>query len=70
MPIESGANLSEANISEASFDNANLSNANLLNASGAAFLDEAIFCNTTMPDGSIRNDGCSMMPEVDTIRQE
>ena len=55
----SGANLSGAILDGASFDSANLTNANLINASGAAFLSEGIFCNTTMPDASIRNDGCS-----------
>jgi uncharacterized protein YjbI with pentapeptide repeats len=54
VPIER-----EAILTEASFKNANLRNVNLLNASGAAFLDDAIFCNTIMPDGSIRNDSCS-----------
>ena len=49
-------NLKGANLSSANLSGAFLGDANLLNASGAAFLREAIFCNTIMPDGSIRND--------------
>lgn len=53
----SGANLSGANLSNADLRGANLNNANL---SGAivtqAFLSVADFCNTIMPDGSVRTD--------------
>ncbi|MGB3760039.1 MAG: pentapeptide repeat-containing protein [Rivularia sp. (in: cyanobacteria)] len=45
----SGANLVNARMSMIILEEADLSGASL---SGA------IFCETTMPDGSIRNDGC------------
>jgi uncharacterized protein YjbI with pentapeptide repeats len=44
-----GANLTEANLTNADLTDADLTNANL---------EGAIFCNTTMPDGTVRNDGC------------
>ena len=57
------ADLTGADLSNAYLDKANLTNAILLNANlgsedndELAYLDTAIFRNTTMPDGSIRND--------------
>ena len=65
-----GANFGGAILDETSFMRANLSNANLmgvkpepslmtnrLRLTGNGF-EDAILCNTIMPDGSIRNDGC------------
>lgn len=43
------ANLYEANLLDANFEGANLAGANLV---------EARFCNTRMPDGTIRNSDC------------
>jgi uncharacterized protein YjbI with pentapeptide repeats len=55
----SGADLSGADLSGVCLRGANLSNANLRRAQlRDANLEDAIFCKTTMPDGSIRNDGC------------
>ena len=55
----SGANLSNANLSGANLYYANLTDANLTNANLTdANLTGAIFCNTTLPDGSINNSGC------------
>ena len=65
-----GCNLSRANLSGAlllgaNFTKANLSGACLIHANfaGATFanntnLANALFCNTTMPDGSVNNSGC------------
>ena len=52
-----GANLSDAILEQASFTNANLENANLTGAK-EAYVNDAILCNTTMPDGSIRTCYC------------
>ena len=57
-----GADLTGADLSGSYFAEANLTNAILLDANlgseddGFAYFDTAIFRNTTMPDGSIRND--------------
>jgi hypothetical protein len=68
--IFTGANLGKANFRGATLTNANFAGANLGNAclvdadlTGATFdvpanRFRAIFCRTTMPDGSINNDGC------------
>ena len=47
-------------IEETEFSNANLSYADFRGAVGIemAYLDSAIFCETIMPDGSVRNDNC------------
>ncbi len=56
----SGADLSGADLSGVCLQGANLSNANLRRAElRDANLEDVIFCKTTMPDGSIRNDGCA-----------
>ena len=51
----SGANLSGTNLAGAYLFRANLSGATL---EGARNLSDAIFCNTTMPDGTINDSGC------------
>lgn len=55
----SGANLSYSDLSGADLARANLWSANLFGADteGADFAD-AIYCSTTMPDGSINNANC------------
>jgi uncharacterized protein YjbI with pentapeptide repeats len=56
-----GASLVNANLYFSDMANTNLTNANLFGANldGAALFGyDAIFCNTTMPDGSINNDDC------------
>lgn len=60
-----GANLTDAyftlsNIAGANFQAAILTNVDLRNANGAreAILEGARFCNTTLPDGTVRNDHC------------
>jgi hypothetical protein len=62
----SRANLSGADLTGVNFTRANLSGACLVDAdfSGATFTNAtnlygAIFCNTTMPDGSVNNSGCT-----------
>ncbi len=53
------ADLSNANLQNANLQNANLQNANLWNTElSKAMIDQANFCNTTMPDGSINNEDC------------
>jgi hypothetical protein len=61
----SRANLRGADLTGVNFTRANLSGACLVDAdfTGATFanntnLYNAIFCNTTMPDGSVNNSGC------------
>lgn len=55
----SGANLSGSNLSYADLSGANLRRANLSGANlSDAELSGARFCNTIMPDVSVRNDGC------------
>jgi hypothetical protein len=61
----SRSNLRGADLTGVNFTRANLSGACLVNANffGATFanntnLYNAIFCNTTMPDGSVNNSGC------------
>jgi hypothetical protein len=61
----SRANLRGADLSGANFTKANLSGACLIDAdfTGATFanntnLANAIFCNTTMPNGSVNDSGC------------
>jgi hypothetical protein len=51
----SGANLSRANLSGSCLVDANLSGATVTNTTN---LYNAIFCRTTMPDGSLNNSGC------------
>jgi uncharacterized protein YjbI with pentapeptide repeats len=70
MSVLSNANLSGADLTNAYFtlstvsganlEGAILTNVNLRHAEGAASvnLEGAQFCNTTLPDGSIRNDHC------------
>jgi hypothetical protein len=50
-----GANLTAANLSGACLIDANLTGAIIGNTTN---LYNAIFCNTTMPDGSVNNSGC------------
>jgi uncharacterized protein YjbI with pentapeptide repeats len=56
----SGAIFRGAFIEETEFSNADLSYADLKGAVGIeiSYLDGATFCETIMPDGSIRNDNC------------
>jgi uncharacterized protein YjbI with pentapeptide repeats len=58
------ANLSRAELEEAVMENVNLTGANLRKTSGVDveywLQNGCIFCRTTMPDGSIRNDHCSI----------
>ena len=49
-----GADLKDANLTEAELSGANLTGANL----NYATMKSAIFCNTTMPDGSVIYSGC------------
>jgi len=51
----SGVNLTRANLSGSCLVNANLKGAIV---AGSTNLYDAIFCNTTMPNGSINNSGC------------
>ncbi|MDA0857581.1 MAG: pentapeptide repeat-containing protein [Proteobacteria bacterium] len=54
-----GVDLSEAILMSADLRHADLRGANLTDANKHnAYLTGAKFCNTTMPDGSINNDGC------------
>ena len=54
-----GAYLSGANLDGANLEGAKLSGANLDGAKlDYAIMDGAIFCNTTMPDGSVLYTGC------------
>ena len=55
-PTCSGANLTKANLSGACLVDATLSGATVTNNTN---MYNAIFCRTTMPDGSINNSGCS-----------
>jgi hypothetical protein len=50
-----GANLTKANLSGACLVDANLRGATITNTTN---LYNAIFCRTTMPDGSVNNSGC------------
>ena len=63
------ANLERANLRDANLKRANLTGANLVNAdlsganlSGAdlimTYMNDAILCNTTMPNGSVIYNGC------------
>ncbi len=79
------ANLTDANLSGANLTNANLTNANLTGASLTnadlsgtdltnadltnANLSGAVFCFTTMPDGSINNTGLTCLQYDDAGRQ-
>ncbi len=51
-----GANLTRANLSGSCLVDANLSGAIVTNSTN---LYNAIFCNTTMPDGSVNDSGCA-----------
>ncbi|MDA1189282.1 MAG: pentapeptide repeat-containing protein [Chloroflexi bacterium] len=59
-----GANFTDANIAGANMYQADLRGANLTGADISfadmedAKLEGAIFCNTTMPNGSVNNEGC------------
>ena len=54
-----GTNLSRSNLSGAYLREANLTNANLSKADlTGAILTGAVFCATTMPDGTTNNSGC------------
>ena len=54
-----GVNATVGSETSANFSGANLTSANLteINLTGVT-LDGVIFCNTTMPDGTINNVGC------------
>lgn len=55
--ICAGINLSCGKFFGANLENASLCNAKLINSNfKKANLNNAVFCNTIMPDGSIRND--------------
>ena len=56
----SGAKLNGANLNKTNLARANLTDSNLegTNLDKAKNLDEAILCNTTMPDGSLSNRDC------------
>ena len=49
-----GANATVGSETSANFSGANLTGANII----GVILDGVIFCNTTMPDGTINNVGC------------
>ena len=49
-----GVNLREANLKRAKIQYADLTGADLL----GTHVEEATFCKTTMPDGSINNQDC------------
>lgn len=53
-------NLKEADLTNAWLGQARLNQANLTGAKleGVGGLSKAIYCNTTMPDGSINNKDC------------
>lgn len=54
-----GANLRNADLSMTNLEQANLGGANLIGANlERAFMNEAILCNTIMPDGHIEYAGC------------
>ncbi|NEP80851.1 MAG: pentapeptide repeat-containing protein [Okeania sp. SIO3B3] len=69
-----GADLTEAILESTSFTNANLTNANLKGAKGTeedneptpVNLDDAIFHNTILPNGSICNNGCTQNSILET----
>lgn len=64
------ANLSDANLTDAYFSLSDVTGANLQGAiltnvnlqhvrnGGTVNLEGARFCNTTLPDGTVRNDHC------------
>jgi len=60
----SGANLTDTNLTEVTMYKADLRGANLTGANMTfadledALLEGAIFCRTTMPDGTVNNEGC------------
>ena len=54
-----GVNTMAVSETSANFSGANLTGANLTGANlTGVILDDVIFCNTTMPDGTINNVGC------------
>ncbi|MEZ5144408.1 MAG: pentapeptide repeat-containing protein [Acidimicrobiales bacterium] len=70
-----GANFTSAGLTSSNFEGADLSGANLTlaNLTGAnlngAKLDNAVFCKTVMPDGTIRNPQPSAEAAVNTCGQ-
>jgi len=53
------ANLSGADLSSANLFDADLTNANLINVEiKPMMLEQVLFCNTIMPDGSISTHHC------------
>jgi len=60
------ANLENADLDYADLTDADLEQANLANAQTRM----TIFCNTTMPDGSVRDDGCIEGEEDEEIDDE
>ena len=56
-----GADLTSANLTNVDLSSADLSDADLTGAMMVgADISDAHFCNTTMPDGSDRSDGCGI----------
>ncbi len=56
-----GANLRNADLSLANLEQSNLGAADLRGANlERTFMNEAILCNTTMPDGRIEYSGCAL----------
>jgi uncharacterized protein YjbI with pentapeptide repeats len=54
------ADLRNADLRGVSFANGSLEGANLVGAkTDAGFEASSFLCNTTMPDGRVRNDSCS-----------
>lgn len=51
------ADFAHADLTGSRFNNSDLTDANFLGSKGAIW-SNARFCNTVMPDGSIRSDGC------------
>ena len=57
-----GANLEDADLTDVYLAKADLTDANLRGAHLAGvLLKDVVFCNTTMPDGSTNNSGCTRL---------
>ena len=55
-----GANLEDADLTDVYLAKADLTEANLRGAQLAgSLLKDVVFCNTTMPDGTTNNSGCT-----------
>ncbi len=64
------ADLRNADLSGANISNANLTDANLLGANLSGVIQEGtLFCNTTMPDGSIYNDSIRVIETSELLRR-